>query len=152
MRQEDQSVQLSSFRVGSEVYAIDIMRIREIINPVSVTPVPESIGAIEGVINLRGVILPIIDLRKRFGLDALTDTRLVKYVIALVDGRLFGFRVDEVLDVVRVDTEKISPSPQQEMGREPGLFVGVCEVKGRLLLLLDLRKIIRPHERERGAT
>ncbi len=72
MRQEDKSVQLSSFRVGSEVYAIDIMRIREIINPVSVTPVPESIGAIEGVINLRGVILPIIDLRKRFGLDALT--------------------------------------------------------------------------------
>ncbi|MBN2498378.1 MAG: purine-binding chemotaxis protein CheW [Deltaproteobacteria bacterium] len=137
-------IQLAAFRVGDERYVIDIMRIREIINPTKITAVPYADGVIEGVVNLRSVIIPIVDLRKRLGLSPRANTRQTKFIIASVESRVYGFRVDEVLEVVRVPRSSIEPSPRLESEEEPGLFLGVCRYEDQLLLLLNLKKVIRP--------
>lgn len=141
---DERIVQLAAFRVGDEEYVIDIMRIKEIVNPVKVTSVPGSSEVIEGVINLRGVIIPLVDLRRRFGLPLLPRTRATKFIIVAVSGRLMGVVVDEVLEVVRVPRSLIKPAPELFDGKEPGTFLGVCQYQERLLLLLNLKKVLRP--------
>ncbi|HOX43041.1 MAG TPA: chemotaxis protein CheW [Myxococcota bacterium] len=137
-------VQLASFRLGSEDYAIDIMRIREIIRPPKLTPVPDATGLLEGVLNLRGAIIPVVDLRSRLGLPALADHQRTKLVICVVQNQLVGFRVDEVLEVVRLPSSQIRPSPRLRAGQEPGLVLGVCQHHDRLLLLLNLKRVLSP--------
>jgi purine-binding chemotaxis protein CheW len=139
---DDRIVQLAAFRVGSEEYVIDIMRIKEIINPVKITPVPSGSSLIEGVINLRGVIIPIVDMRKRFMIPEEAWSQQPKYIIVVLTGRVVGIVVDEVLEVVRVPRSLIKPSPQLFVDKEPGMFLGVCEFQGRLLLLVDLNKVL----------
>ena len=141
---EERIVQMASFRVGNEEYVIDIMRIKEIINPLKITPVPSSSDLIEGMINLRGVIIPIVDLRKRFRVPQESWAKQPKYIIVAVSGRIVGIVVDEVLEVVRIPRDLIKPSPEISQGREPGVFLGVCEHQGRLLLLVDLKKVLDP--------
>lgn len=141
---EERIVQMASFRVGNEEYVIDIMRIKEIINPLKITPVPSSSDLIEGMINLRGVIIPIVDLRKRFRVPQGNWAKQPKYIIVAVSGRIVGIVVDEVLEVVRIPRDMIKPSPEISQGREPGIFLGVCEHQGRLLLLVDLKKVLDP--------
>jgi purine-binding chemotaxis protein CheW len=131
---QERIVQMASFRVGNEEYVIDIMRIKEIINPLKITPVPSSSDLIEGMINLRGVIIPIVDLRKRFRVPKGNWAKQPKYIIV----------ADEVLEVVRIPRDQIKPSPEISQGREPGIFLGVCEHQGRLLLLVDLKKVLDP--------
>lgn len=137
-------VQMAAFRVGSEEYVVDIMRIKEIINPLKITPVPSSSDMIEGVINLRGVIIPIVDLRKRFLVPQESWAQQPKYIIVVVSGKTVGIIVDEVAEVVRVPRKMIKPSPQLYEGRDPGMFLGVCEHLGRLLLLIDLKRVLSP--------
>ena len=141
---EGSIVQMASFRVGNEEYVIDIMRIKEIINPLKITPVPSSSDLIEGMINLRGVIIPIVDLRMRFRAPKEGWVKQPKYIIVAVSGRIVGIVVDEVLEVVRIPRNLIKPSPEISQGREPGVFLGVCEHQGRLLLLVDLKKVLDP--------
>jgi purine-binding chemotaxis protein CheW len=141
---ENRIVQMAAFRVGAEEYVIDIMRIKEIINPLKVTPVPSSTSLIEGVINLRGVIIPIVDMRKRFGIPREKWAAQPKYIIVVLSGKIVGIVVDEVLEVVRIPRGVIKPSPQLLVDREPGMFLGVCEYQGRLLLLVDLKKVLSP--------
>lgn len=141
---EERIVQMASFRVGNEEYVIDIMRIKEIINPLKITPVPSSSDLIEGMINLRGVIIPIVNLRKRFRVSQENWAQQPKYIIVAVSGRIVGIVVDEVLEVVRLPRDMIKPSPEISQGREPGIFLGVCEHQGRLLLLVDLKKVLDP--------
>jgi purine-binding chemotaxis protein CheW len=141
---QERIVQMASFRVGNEEYVIDIMRIKEIINPLKITPVPSSSDLIEGMINLRGVIIPIVDLRKRFRVPKGNWAKQPKYIIVAVSGRIVGIVVDEVLEVVRIPRDQIKPSPEISQGREPGIFLGVCEHQGRLLLLVDLKKVLDP--------
>ena len=107
--------QLVSFQVGGGTYAIDIMRIKEIVNPVRVTPVPKAPAFIEGVIELRGAILPLVDLRKRFDLPATPVSRQSKYMIVTVDvaGRRYivGLITDGVAEPLRVPKDQIRPAP-----------------------------------------
>ncbi len=137
-------VQMAAFRVGDQDYVIDIMRIREIINPLPITPVHDETGLLEGVINLRGVIIPVVDLRQRLGLPPAEQTRQTKIIIATVGARVVGFRVGEVLDVVRLPRSHIRPAPRLDEQREPGLFLGVCEIDQQLLLLLNLKRVLTP--------
>jgi purine-binding chemotaxis protein CheW len=138
----DQMVQLAAFRVGDEDYVVDIMRIKEIINPLKITPVHDTTGLIKGVINLRGVIIPVVDLRKRLRLPAVENTRRTKYLIAAVESRVVGFIVDEVLEVVRTLRSTIRLAPQLDNDQEAGLLVGVFQKGERLLLLLNLKKVL----------
>jgi purine-binding chemotaxis protein CheW len=121
-------VQLVAFRVADGLYAVDILRIKEIINPPRITAVPKAPQFIEGVIELRGAILPVVDLRKRFDLPATPPTRTTKVIIVGIDvgGRrmIVGLIVDGVLEPLRVQQDQIRPAPALATG-ETAYFSGV---------------------------
>lgn len=144
-RREDSIVQLAAFRVGGEEYVVDIMRVREIIRPMAITPVRKGPRFVEGVISLRGAVIPIVDLRRRFDLpDA--ESPLRKIVIVMIEGRTVGLMVDSVTEVVRVSRSAIRAAPGLlEADRAP-FFLGVCEYRGRTLVLLNVKKVISTDE------
>jgi purine-binding chemotaxis protein CheW len=129
----EEMLQLVAFTVGAGQYALDIMRIKEIINPVTITRVPKAPPFIEGVIELRGAILPIVDLRKRFELPAGALDRASKFVIVGIDvgGRrmIVGLIVDGVLEPLRVSKDQIRPAPPLVAGMpgEAAYFSGVVQ-------------------------
>jgi purine-binding chemotaxis protein CheW len=154
---DDAPAQLCTFRVAGEDYAIDIMRVREIISPLPVTPVPRAPPFVEGVFRLRGEVIPVLDVRKRFGLPAGAATRKTKYLIVNVAGRRLGLIVDEVCEVLRLRRGEIRPAPALVGDGGPRFFLGVCGGDGagaggrrggagpsRLRLLLNVKALLDP--------
>lgn len=137
----DDIVQLTAFMIGAEEYVIDIMRVREIMRPVSITPVRHGPRYVEGVINLRGVVIPMIDMRRRFGLSSQNSPHR-RFVILSVDGRTIGLIVDHVTDVVRVPRTSIRPAPDLFGGDRAPFFLGVCAYRDRDLILLNVKNIV----------
>jgi purine-binding chemotaxis protein CheW len=149
-------VQLCTFRVGGEDYAIDIMRVREIIPPMPVTAVPHAPAFVEGVVRLRGEVIPILDVRRRLGAPVKDSTRKTKYLIVNVAGRRVGLVVDEVTEVLRLPRSEIRPAPPLVAGDGPRFFLGVCGGEssaggrrghagaGRLRLLLNVKALLDP--------
>ncbi|MDF1579869.1 MAG: chemotaxis protein CheW [Desulfuromonadales bacterium] len=144
---DSQEVQLACFHVGAEIYALDIMRIREIIRPQRLTPVPKAPAFIEGVINLRSAVIPIIDLRKRFDQPVRENSRKTRIIICSLTGRIIGLIVDEVLEVCRYTRSEIQPAPHYLSGRGADFFLGVCRRSDDLVMLLDLEKILTSNEK-----
>jgi len=142
----DELVQLATFYLGGEEYALDIMRIKEIIHPLRITAVPKVPAFIEGVIELRGAILPIVDLRKRFDLPAPPPVRSTKYVIVGIEGRIVGLVVDGVGEVLRIGRGEIRPSPLTA-GEAARYFSGVCHHDGRIIMVLDIDRILSSDEK-----
>lgn len=142
-----QEVQLACFRVGSELYALDIMRIKEIIRPQKLTPVPKAPSFIEGVINLRGSVIPVADMRKRFDQPIDEDTRKNRIVICSLAGRNIGLLVDEVKEVKRFTRKEIAPSPQFIQGAQADYFLGVARRDDDLIMLVDLEKVLSSEEK-----
>jgi len=142
-----QEIQLACFRVGSELYALDIMRIKEIIRPQKLTPVPKAPSFIEGVINLRGVVIPVADLRKRFEQTVTETHRKNRIVICSLAGRIVGLLVDEVTEVKRFGRKDIAPAPQFIKGPEAHYFIGVARREEDLILLIALEKILSSDEK-----
>jgi purine-binding chemotaxis protein CheW len=141
-----QEVQLACFRVGSEMYALDIMRIKEIIRPQKLTAVPKAPVFIEGVINLRGAVLPVVDLRRRFEQPIVND-RKTRVIIAVVHGSIIGLMVDEVAEVTRYTRQDIQPPPQFIKGGGSEFFLGVCRRGDDLVMVLDLEMLLSSSER-----
>jgi len=135
-------VKLATFRVGSDLYAIDILRIKEIIRPIKVTTVPNSPPAIEGVINLRGAVIPVIDLRKRFAVATNIDGRTTRIVICRVFHRLFALVVDEVVEVRSYGRQELQSAPKFFQGQETDIFLGVTHRDDDLLMILDLERFL----------
>ncbi|MCS6913781.1 MAG: chemotaxis protein CheW [Myxococcales bacterium] len=151
----DEVVQLCGFRVGDEEYALDIMRIKEIINPLPIRRVPKSPPFVEGLVELRGKVLPVIDMRKRFDVPPLTPEqaqdpavqRARKYLIVPIDGHIIGLIVDRVSDVIRVSRDAIRPTPELTQTEAARYFVGVCHHRDRILMVLDLDAILSSSEK-----
>lgn len=143
---ERQDIQLACFKVGTGLYALDIMRIREIIRPQKLTVVPKAPRFIEGVINLRGAVIPVADLRKRFDQPCSDDTRKHRIIICSVSGRIVGLLVDEVLEVRRYGRQDVAPSPQFLKGPEAEFFLGVARRGEDLVMVLDLDRILSSDE------
>ena len=155
---EGRLVQLCTFRIAGEDYAIDIMRVREIIHPLPVTPVPRAPAFVEGVCRLRGEVIPVIDVRKRFGLPAGPPTRKTRFLIVNVAGRRLGLVVDEVCEVLRVPLRELRAAPALVGEGGPRFFLGVCGGDGvaaasgrrggagaaRLRLLLNVKALLDP--------
>jgi purine-binding chemotaxis protein CheW len=135
-------VKLATLRVGTALYAIDILRIKEIIRPIKMTTVPNSPPFIEGVINLRGVVIPVIDLRKRFAVATIVDGRSTRIVICLAFRRLFALVVDEVVEVRSYVREELQPAPKFFQGQETDIFLGVAHRVDDLLMILDLERFL----------
>jgi purine-binding chemotaxis protein CheW len=138
-------VQLTAFKVGAEEYVVDIMRVREIIRPIPVTRVRKGPRFVEGVINLRGEVIPVVDLRRRFELPV-EDHAQRKIVIITIEGRVIGLIVDAVTEVVRVPRSAIRPAPGLLDAHQAPYFLGVCHFRGRTLLLLNVKNIIASDE------
>ncbi len=135
------TAQLCVFRAGDEELVIDIMRVQEIIHPVPVTRVPRAPKSIEGVVNLRGTIIPVIDVRAQLGLPEPKLPPRPRLMICKVGPHLLGLRVDAVTSVVRVDPSVLKPAPVDARTVSPHI-VGVCPVGGRLRLMLDVRALV----------
>lgn len=142
-----QEIQLACFRVGAELYALDIMRIKEIIRPQKMTPIPKAPSFIEGVINLRGAVIPVADMRKRFDQPVGEEDRKNRIVISSLAGKIIGLLVDEVTEVKRFGRHEIAPAPQFIKGPQAGYFLGVARRDDDLILLIDLEKVLSTDEK-----
>ena len=153
-RADEIRVQLCTFRIGGEDYAIDIMRVREIIHPLPVTPVPRAPAFVEGVIRLRGEVIPVLDVRRRLGVPQVPLTRKSRFLVVNVAGRRIGLVVDEVCEVLRLPRAEIRPAPPLAEDGAPAFFLGVCggdpaaapgrRAAGRLRLLLNVKALLDP--------
>ena len=141
-------MQLVGFEVGKEIFGVDILMVREIIRSAPITAVPNSPEFVEGVINLRGDIIPVIDLRKRLNLytDEVQDKNWI--LILEVEGSVTGFVVDRVDDVLKIDEKGIEAAPEIVLaGLESQYIRGVCEVgENRLMILLNFDSILLANE------
>jgi purine-binding chemotaxis protein CheW len=140
-------VKLAVFMLEDQPYAIDIMKIKQIIRPLKITRLPKAPAFVEGVINLRGVVIPVMDMRKRFGLDGRGDDAETKVIIASVDRKIVGIIVDDVTEVVPVPKSEIQPPPRVIRGVEAEYLLGVCRYRDEILLILNLDQILTAEEK-----
>ena len=139
-------LQLVSFHVGEEEFGLDILRVQEIIRVQQFTRVPNSPDIIDGVINLRGKIIPAISLRKCFGLEDLAPDKQTRIIVVEVKGTVVGFIVDAVSEVLRIAPSTIEPPPR--LGRVHKEYVfGVGKINERLVILLDIESLIADSEK-----
>jgi len=138
---DSDQLQLVSFWVGQEEYAFDILRVREINRMMTITAVPKSPEVVEGVINLRGLIIPVIDLRKQFGVADTSQSEDSRIVVVEVDQRIVGFIVDKVNEVLRINQSIVDPPPSIMTGVNSDYIQGVGKLEDRLLILLDLDRL-----------
>lgn len=148
LEKDSQLIQLVGFNIGKAPFGVDILMVQEIIRMVPITSVPNSPNFIEGVINLRGNIIPVIDLRKRLSLEGTTgkgaNTRIL---IIQVNERVTGFIVDSVSKVLKIQGESIEPPPEIVVAGLKSKYIhGVCKLDDTLLILLDFGRILQLHE------
>ncbi len=141
-------IQLVSFNLDQEEYGVDVLKVREIIRMPTVTRVPNTPHYVEGVINLRGKVIPIISMRKRFVLMEVENDKQTRIMVMDVGGELMGFIVDAVSEVIRISGSEIQPSPAVvASGIDQECIAGVINQAERLLVLLDLEKMFSQDER-----
>ena len=145
---KERLMQLVGFVIGKELFGVDILMVQEIIRETPITPIPNSPDFIEGVINLRGNIIPVIDLRKRLNLQDLDAPAGQLWIMILnVNGRITGFIVDSVTQVLKVPSNSIKPPPDIVVsGLQSQYITGVCRIDKRLLILLDFNRILLVEE------
>ncbi|MFA7419485.1 MAG: chemotaxis protein CheW [Melioribacteraceae bacterium] len=141
-------IQLVGFKLGNEDFGVDISRVQEINMMMHLTKIPNSNKFIEGVVNLRGKIVPVINLRDRLGLSKKEDDNRTKIIVSDINNKLIGYIVDEVNEVLRISKSIIEPAPELAIGIETGLIEGVAKLEGRLLILLNLDKLLNVNEIE----
>ncbi len=143
---DSELLQLVSFEVGEEEYAVPILSVQEINRMMQITRVPQSPPFVEGVINLRGKIIPVIDLRKRFGLAELENSDDVRIIVVEIASRVIGFTVDRVNEVLRINSSIVEPPPAMVSGSDTDYVQGVGKLEDRLLILLSLDKLFTADE------
>lgn len=143
----DEELRIATFGVGEEIFAIDIMRIQEIVRPLPVTPVPKAPFGMVGVFNLRGRVLPLFDLRSRFGLPPGTSQADTRFLIVTLEGRPLGLVVDRVHEVRTVRRRELRLASTALAGESASYFVAVLSEADRLVLLLNLRRLLAGSER-----
>lgn len=135
-------LQLVSFTIGSEEFGVDILKVQEINRMVEITRVPQAPPYVEGVINLRGKVIPIVDLRKRFGLDMKPHDKNTRIVVVDIGGTILGMIVDAVSEVLRLSAATIEAPPEIATGVHSDYIKGVAKLEDRLLIFLDLSRVI----------
>ena len=145
---EKEVLQLVTFRLGQEEFSLDILKVQEIIRHMELTRVPRSPDFVEGVINLRGRVIPVLDLRKRFGLPDVEDTSATRIIVVEVEGVTVGLKVDGVSEVLRINADTVEPPPALVTNIESDYIKGVGKLDNRLLILLDVSKILSRSEKD----
>lgn len=143
---ETKQLQFVSFLLGSEEYCVDIFEVQEIINLPTIKQIPGAPSFVNGIINLRGKIVPIIDFRKRLNLNVTEFTRHTRVVIVQVNNRVIGFIVDMVSGVFKIDEADIEVTPEVVTSVNVEFISGVAKLKDKLIIILDVDKILTSHE------
>jgi purine-binding chemotaxis protein CheW len=138
--------QLVVFVLASEEFACNIADVREVLKMIRITPLPRSLNFVEGVINLRGEVIPVIDLRKRFNLPSVDRTDESRIIIVEVEERMVGLTVDSVSEVIRLSNKQIQEAPTQVAGEQTNLIMGVGKIDERMLIILNLARILTSEE------
>lgn len=146
MKSDLREIQLACFGLGDRLFAVDIMRIKEIVQPQKLSGLPRVSSFLEGVINLRGAVIPLMDMRKRFGMPPRDEERPGKLLIVSFYRQLLALLVDEVLEVITVPAQDIKPPP--DMTDDAGIecLLGVCLSSDKVFMILDIDSLLGPAE------
>jgi purine-binding chemotaxis protein CheW len=145
----EKELQVVGFRIGRETFGVPIALVREIVRVPEITSVPNAPEYIEGVINLRGRIIPVVDLRKRFGDKAPEVSKKNRVVVVEMDSRAIGLLVHSASEVLRILPSEIEAPQNVFQEGEMSFITGVGKLKGRLVILLDLNRILQRGELRR---
>ncbi len=145
---DDTVFQVVGFKLEDEEFVIDILKVQEIIKMIDITPLPNAPHYVNGVINLRGKVIPVISLRKRFGFEDRVNDNLTRIIVVEIDKKLVGFIVDKVTEVLRIPASSIEPPPPlvSKIGSE--YLKGVGKIGDRLLIILEVEKILSTDEQK----
>lgn len=139
-----------TFKLAKEVYGIGILSVQEIIGMLPVTRVPRTAGFVRGVINLRGRVIPVVDLRLKFGMEGKEDTEVTCIIVVQlrVDDRALtmGLIVDEVSEVINILGDQIQPPPEFGSETDTEFLLGMARIGERVVMLLDVEKVLTSHE------
>lgn len=138
-------IQLACFSLGDKLFAVDIMRIREILVPQKLSPLPCASELLEGVINLRGAVIPVMNMRKRFGMPIPADAPVGKLLILSLVGQLLALVVDDVMEVISVPVADLKPPIQMATGVGMEFLLGVCLSNNRVFMILDIDSLLHAH-------
>ncbi|MBC7197441.1 MAG: purine-binding chemotaxis protein CheW [Deferribacterales bacterium] len=138
--------QFVGFKLGSEKYAIDIMVIEEILRKTEITPVPKAPDFIEGIVNIRGRVIPVVDLKKKLNLGTVNNSQTSRIIIANINNKKIGFLVDEVEEVLRIEKNLIEDAPALAVNIDSNYINGVAKTDKGMIILLDITKVFSPYE------
>lgn len=147
-RHDSELLQLVTFSIGEEEFGVDILKVQEIIRTMEITRVPRAADYVVGVINLRGKVIPIIDLRRRFGLQPKGHDENTRIIVIEISNMIVGFVVDSVSEVLRIPADTVEPPPPVVAGLDSEYINGVGKLEDTLLILLDLDKLLSHDEIE----
>lgn len=134
------------FKLGDEEYGVNILQVKTIERLMEITRVPKAPEFVEGVINLRGEVVPVIDLRKRFSLPERTNTDNTRIIIVSIEDITVGMIVDSATEVLQISEDDIDPAPSIVGSVDSDYIDGVGKIDDRLLILLNLKKVLKSEE------
>lgn len=142
MSKDLREIQLACFSLGDNFFAVDIMRIKEIIQLQKLSTLPTPSRFLEGVINLRGTIIPVMNLRKRFGMPQVAESRSSKLLLVSLARQVLALAVDEVLEVITIPVDQIKPPPEADAMSGGDCLLGVCLSEERVFMILDIDSLL----------
>ncbi len=142
-----EDLQVVAFCLKDEEFAIDIQQLREVLKYVNITPLPQAAEFIEGVINLRGDVIPVIDLRKRFSINDGSIDAKTRIIIVEISGSLLGLVVDQVSEVLHFPADQIQDPPKGMLGAKTDFIQGIGKKESRLIIILKPDKILSSTEK-----
>ncbi|MGO9013948.1 MAG: chemotaxis protein CheW [Dissulfurispiraceae bacterium] len=147
----EELLQLVTFNLGSEEYAVAILKVQEINRMKEITRVPNSPPYVEGVINLRGKVIPVVNLRRKFGLESKENNEQTRIMIMDIQGITMGLVVDSVSEVLRIPSTTVEPTPPMASNIAAEFIKGIAKVEERLIILLDMDRLLGKVEEEEMA-
>ncbi len=136
-------LQVVTFYIGNELYGIDIQKVLEIIKPSDITPIPNTPEYIEGVTNLRGRVIPIINLRNKFDMEKIENDKDVLVIVVETDHSIVGFMVDQLANVEKIPQELIESNPEIKSGRHSKYIKCVGNLQDKVIIVLDYNELIK---------
>ena len=145
---ENKILQLVTFRIGNEEFGFDIFKVKEINRMLDITQIPNSQSTVKGVVNLRGSVIPVISLREKLSFSDVEYDNKTRIIVVEYKNKSIAFIVDEVSEVLRIDSSILEKAPEMTTSVESAYINGVAKLENRLLILLDLDKILTSQEEE----
>ncbi len=142
-------LQLVSFMIGSEEFGVNILYVQEINRMLQITKVPNAPYFVDGVVNLRGRVIPVIDLRTKLGMERKEHDKNTRIVVVEVEGKTAGFIVDAVKEVLRIPAGITEPPPEIVTGMNSEFIMAVAKLEDRLITLIDLEKVLSNNEKKK---